>query len=207
MNYSDYVRISSSASNDDLTFSNDSQADICVIKASSIKNNIEIDNTNIIKIRGITDEVVESFGTIALDLFFNNIIIEHTFHVVPDDFCIPSDGIIGKDFNRRFKCLIDYSDMTFTIRCGETNVKVKIFSEPKHNISALLARCEIYRIVHVPNFVNKCLIPAQEITPGVHICTYQTLLHTANMLLSECLIRTQKCKKFVHKSEMQYQYQ
>lgn len=74
---------------------------------------------------GITDEIIQSFGTVSIDIFFHEIILSHKFHVVPDDFNIPSDGIIGKDFNRRFKCVIDYGDMIFTIRAPEHNVYLK----------------------------------------------------------------------------------
>lgn len=130
---------------------------------------MKIDSSNIIKIKGITDNAIESFGTVPLSFIFNDIVITHNFHVVPDNFCIPSDGIIGKDFNRRFKCLIDYSDMTFTIHYQDRIIRVNIFSEPKTNTSALPARCESYRVFHIKNFNNTCLVPSQELAEGIFI--------------------------------------
>lgn len=130
---------------------------------------MELNNSCIIKIKGITNDIVRSLGTTSLDFFFNDITISHRFHVVPDEFNIPSDGIIGKDFNRRFHCVIDYGDMIFTIRTQKSNIFLKINSEPKENHSALAARCETFRIFHIQNFLGPCFIPGQEIKPGVII--------------------------------------
>lgn len=93
----------------------------------------------------------------------------HTFHVVPDEFNIPSDAIIGKDFNKRFNVLIDYGNMTFTIRAHSDNIVIKILGEPKENTAALPARCECFRVFHIENFTGPCIIPNQEIAPGVLI--------------------------------------
>lgn len=141
--------------------------------------NIKINNENIIKIKRITDNIIESFGTISLKLFFGNIELTHIFHVVPNEFCIPSDGIIGKDFNRRFKCLI--SDMTFTIRLKTESIKIKIFTEPKTNVSALPARCGSYRIFHIEKFSTPCLIPSQQLLPGILIPN--TIAHTKDVVV------------------------
>lgn len=130
---------------------------------------MDFDSSEIIKIRGITDDIIRSLGTISLDFFFNDIIISHKFHVVPDEFNIPSDGIIGKDFNRRFHCIIDYGNMEFTIRAPENNIYLKINHEPKENYSALAARCETFRIFHIQNFSGPSFIPGQEIQSGVVI--------------------------------------
>lgn len=115
LNYSDYVRIDCNISKHLCTFLNDSQADISVIKLSSIQVDIPFDNSIIIKIKGITDNIIESLGTISIDFFFDDVLVSHTFHVVPDEFNIPSDGIIGKDFNRRFNCVIDYGISLFVM--------------------------------------------------------------------------------------------
>lgn len=42
--------------------------------------------------------------------------IKQPFHVVLDDFAIPSSGIIGKDVLKLYKCNIDYEHMTLTIQ-------------------------------------------------------------------------------------------
>lgn len=66
-----------------------------------------------------------------MDFYFGSISITFTFHVVPNEFNIPSDGIIGRDFNKYFNCKIDYADMT--IRNSQNNIVVPIISEPSSN--------------------------------------------------------------------------
>lgn len=156
---------------------------------SSIKTDIQLDTTRIIKIKGVTNDIIKSYGVIPLDFFFNDIIITHDFHVVPDDFNIPSDGIIGKDFNRRFKCMIDYDEMAFTIRNKGNNIKLKIFSECKNNVSALPARCESFRVFHIENFNGPSLIPSQEISPGILIPN--TIAHAPDVVVR--VLNTNTC--------------
>lgn len=169
MNYSDYVLINTSASPQTLTILCDTQADISIIKESSVQNNLDIDTTDIIRIRGVTNDIIRSIGTVNLKIYFNENVIEQIFHVVPDDFNIPADGILGKDFNRNFRCKIDYDDMSLTIRTNELNIVVPIQSEPKENKVALPAWCRTFRIFSIKNFSGTCLIPAQEIAPGVFV--------------------------------------
>lgn len=159
----------------------DSQADISVIKLSAFQCDPIFDTSQIIKIKGITNDVIYSHGTISVEFFFNDIIISHKFHVVPDEFNIPSEGIIGRDFNKRFHCVMDYGDMTFLIKTKDANIKLNIMNEPEENISILAARCETYRIFHIQNFSGPSLIPAQEISPGIIIPN--TIAHTADTIV------------------------
>lgn len=55
-------------------------------------------------------------GPIYCDLNFNGTEIKTKLNVVSNDFPIPVDGILGKDFIYSSFCKLDYGDMTFTIR-------------------------------------------------------------------------------------------
>lgn len=90
--------------------------------------------------------------------------------MVPDEFNIPSDGIIGRDFNKYFMCKIDYSNMTFTV-CTEddTNIVIPNISEPQTNTISPPAHCETFRMFHLEKFSEPVVIPAQEIASGVFI--------------------------------------
>lgn len=70
----------------------------------------------------------------------NNISICHKFHVVPDDFGIPADGIIGKDFLKIHKCLIDYDEMSLSFQFNNVNISIPILEGPSDNIITLPAR-------------------------------------------------------------------
>lgn len=116
MNYADYVKLQCDFSQNILTFLCDTEADISVIKLSSFNNINKINKSEIISIKGIANDVVDSLGTFSANIIFKEVVISHIFHVVPNSFNIPSDGILGKDFNKTHKTKIDYYDMTFTIR-------------------------------------------------------------------------------------------
>lgn len=86
----------------------DTQAEISVIKFESLNPNCIINESESIKIRGVTDGFIRSLGTIQIDLFFGDFSVPHEFHVVPREFDVPSDGIIGKDFLKYHECDISF---------------------------------------------------------------------------------------------------
>lgn len=90
----------------------DSQADITILKISALPQGTTINNNEIVNMTGITREKIQSLGTANIAFKIKHLVIEHKIHIVSDDFNMPSHGIIGKDFLRRHKCLLDYADMT-----------------------------------------------------------------------------------------------
>lgn len=140
-----------------------------------------IDNSYTINIKGVTENVIESLGTVDLEFYFNSIKIIYTFHVVPNEFNIPSHGIIGRDFNKYFNCKIDYADMTFTIRYSKTNIVIPIICEPSENKLAIPARCETFRTFNLQNYTEPMVIPAQEISEGILIPN--TIVYSKNPVI------------------------
>lgn len=117
---------------------------------------------------GITKDPIFSLGSFQLTLTIENIEFTHKFHLVPDNFLIPSNGIIGKDFLKRFKCLINYGDMTFTLnKPNHTPVRIPIKSELIHGVSVLPEKCETFRVFHIKSTSFPCLIETQEIEENV----------------------------------------
>lgn len=114
-----------------LSFLVDSQADISVIKQSFIDKYILTDPSHIIKIKGITEESITSFGITQLEIFLPDLTLKHTIHVVPDTLAIPVSGILGKDFLKAFNCTIDYETMSLKINTKKTSIifnMIKILS-------------------------------------------------------------------------------
>lgn len=101
--------------------------------------------------------------------------------MVPDEFNIPTDGIIGKDFNKKYKCKIDYADMTYTIRNNNSEITIPINFEPHENTVVLPARSETFRVFHIKDFTEPCVILNQEIESGVMIPN--TVVHSKNSLI------------------------
>lgn len=126
LNCSDFLILECSDFYGQKTFILDTQADISVIKLQSLKANVFIDDAEGIRIHGVTDGVTESFGTINTEILINDLELTHTFHVVPDNFCIPSDGIIGKDFIRYHKCTLDYESNTISFMFKNTEIVLPI---------------------------------------------------------------------------------
>lgn len=49
-------------------------------------------------------------GYTYLHFSINNQKFIHIFHLVPDNFPIPFEGLLGNDFLKSFNCLIDYQN-------------------------------------------------------------------------------------------------
>lgn len=113
---SDFISVSSPSADRNLLFLVDTEAHISIVEKSCLKSIFDYDKSDIISMKGITEERQMSLGSANLVLIFEHLSIEHKVHIVADNFPIPSHGIIGKDFMKRHKCLIDYDNMTLTIR-------------------------------------------------------------------------------------------
>lgn len=160
LNYSDFVVLQTNASHRPITKLRDTHADISVIKESALENKFDIDTSEIMRIKGVTSDVVESFCKVWSKIHFDECVIEHIFRVAPNSFNIPADGILGKDFNKIFKCKIDYGDMSLAIRVEGINITVPIKEEPRENTMSLPAWCRTFRVFSIENFTKACLMPA-----------------------------------------------
>lgn len=106
-------------------------------------------------------------GSFNLRIIVQNIEFEHKFHLTSDDFPIPSNGIIGKDFLKRFKCLVDYGEMILTIRNKDEFIKIPIKSELMDGVSELPPRSETFKIFHIKSEKFPCIVEPQEIENGI----------------------------------------
>lgn len=115
----------------------DTQADISILKQSSILINSTLNTSRIIEIKGITHDSLRSLGSMEIELLMNEEEIVHEFHVVTDDFNIDCDGIIGKDFLAAYKCRIDYSNNTFSVHSAHSANILRISRGPDGNTITL----------------------------------------------------------------------
>lgn len=192
---SDHVYIQCTASDHLTTFLVDTQADISIIKSSSINDFCIVDKTNVINIVGITDGFVPSLGSLqtALVPYPNGPEINAELSVVPSNFPIPVDGIIGKDFIKSYDCCLDYKTMSFSIRLGDKSIDVPIidesFANPYHMIPP---RCEViksFRLIN--NSAGDLVVSKQEVFPGLFIASaivnpkncFLRILNTNNRLV------------------------
>lgn len=133
-------------------------------------NENDINNNEIINIRGVTDSTIKTFGTIYLKLFLNTVVLCHKFHVVPDEFNISSDGILGKDFMKTFNCILSYKSMKLTIYPfqDERYIQIKIKEGPDEESIIIPPRSEVIRKFQI-NSDQDCVVLNQEIGNGVFL--------------------------------------
>lgn len=156
----------------------------------------------------MTDGSIASIGTIFANLTVPDFVIQHKFHVVPNQFNIPSDGILGKDFIKRLRCRIDYDNMTITLRINDSQVNIPIREGPRTGTTMLPARSEVIRKFNIRNFCpdSPQVIDSQEVESGVFIA--RTIAHSATPLIrvvntnhepriiSNCISKTEALSDF-----------
>lgn len=127
--------------------------------------------------KGITQERQWSIGSAIVTCIFKHLSISHKFYVVSDDFPMPTHGILGKDFLRRHKCLIDYDEMNFTLRPnGIPSATISMQSEVIKNLSALPPRSETFKLFRIISDTFPCIVENQNIAENVFVPT--TVVHT-----------------------------
>lgn len=181
MNLNDYIKINTNNNDDELIFLVDTQADISILKISTIQYFLDINRDDKIQIKGITDGHILTKGTQLITLHFNGIQIKQLFHIVEETFPIPSHGIIGKDFIQYFRCNLDYDEMNFTIKTNNHTIKIPINSGPTNNNITIPPRCEVFRIFKINNFKETTFIEQREIHPGVFIAN--TVAHDSTPII------------------------
>ena len=100
-------------------------------------------------------------------------IIPHNYHLVEQNFPIPSDGIIGIDFIKKFNCLLDctHTSDTLILRPDNLNfpINIPITHTCDNNATILPARAEVVRQIKLESTEQTVLIPNQEIEEGIFI--------------------------------------
>lgn len=72
----------------------DTQADISCLLENRINDLSELNENNIIDIKGVTSGVLQSLGTVSSVLIHDGYEMSQEFHIVPNDFNIGADGFI-----------------------------------------------------------------------------------------------------------------
>lgn len=92
--------------------------------------------------------------------------IPHKFHLVDDNFPIPTDGILGRDLLTAYKCCIDYSSWIITFNFENNYISIPIH-EKTLTKRMIPPRCEIIKKLEIPNMTEDMVTTANEIKPGL----------------------------------------
>lgn len=74
--------------------------------------------------------MIPSIGTTTAYIFLDGQEWKSIFHIVNDDFPIPTDGIISRDFITNHKSKLDYEKWIMELKIGKQKFKTPIFSSP-----------------------------------------------------------------------------
>lgn len=171
LNLSEFVVLDTDVTDGPCTLLVDTQADISTIKENVAQNDLDLDIDDIIEIKGITEGVTESLGaTTESNLLYKNFRIPQNFHIVPKDFNIGADGILGKDFIKQYKCNIDYDTMILSFYFNNELIEIPLLDGPDSDSIAIPARCEVVRKINLSNCSDEtCFIDNQELAPGIMV--------------------------------------
>lgn len=123
-------------------------------------------NCNIV---GIGEGTIASLGSTKSTINISEHMIDQIFHIVENDFPIPTDGIIGRDFFVNNRCTIDYDLWLLNI-----SISNEVFTIPiEDNVDGkfiIPGRCEMVKRIDVPdNEEDELLVCSQEVQHGIFI--------------------------------------
>lgn len=92
-----------------------------------------------------------------------------TFNVVSDDFPIPTDGLLGLDFFKKFSSIINYDNFSLSLNNNNIKICVPISNHMGCSTTIIPARSEVYRIV--PNLILKedAVVFNEEVAKGIFV--------------------------------------
>lgn len=152
----------------------DSGAAVSVIKIGVMVAGISVDTNNTLKLAGVTSGKARTIGSIRVALRINEEKLEHTFHLVQDDFGVEHMGILGRDFLSGRRVSIDFENDKMRLKTygGVWDVK---FSEKMG--------CKVSRIKNVKHERECEEVGFQRIRDEVHK-VFEGLNEIKNLTLS-----------------------
>lgn len=167
MNAVNFVTLDVEMTNSKCTLIIDSGADISLFKIGKILPHQHINPIRKFNLTGVTEGSIETLAETTTNLrFFNNLTINHSFQIVPDEFPIPTDGILGRDFLIKYKCNINYETWILNINVQNQFIDIPI-EDNLNNAIVIPARCEVIKRIPLVNFSEDTVVFSQEIQPGV----------------------------------------
>jgi hypothetical protein len=147
----------------------DTGADLSVIERASLNPAIKYTLKGEINIRGISNTLIKTEGTMILKLFTNTHETTHKFHVVGEEFEIHYDRNLGRDFFEDKQSVINYCVQQIIM--GDVVVKFDPKPDRAHSKDCKLTlRARSENIVKLPSeSLGDGLISKRRIMPGVFL--------------------------------------
>lgn len=180
-NCSNFIKIKHEFSSSECTLLVDSGAELSILKI----NNIDLGNSLInsygkCTITGINNLPVETLGSTSTKISLpSNVAVDHTFQLVDSSFPIPTDGILGRDFLTKFRCVINYDTWLLSGVFNSTEIHIPI-EDNLNGEFVLPPRCEVLKQIHLDELSEDQVLISNEISPGVFCAN--TLINKNNKL-------------------------
>ena len=174
----------------------DTGAEVSIIRSSRLTPGLNYQFHKGIDIKGISNTVMRTEGTVELKLFTETHVTTRTFHVLGKESEIQYDAILGKDFLEERESLINYCSRQLVM--NEVIVKFDpkpraIKTEPCRRTFG--ARTE--NIGSVPTTSKGLgLLPKNELLPGLYIAS--SLNQAVNGVCVTSIINTTEADQTVH---------
>lgn len=165
-----------------------------------MNTNLNIDSSNISYINGIGNGSIETLGSVEATLRFNNLSFKHVFQLVDENFSIPSSGILGLDFIKKYNCTLDFQNNLLHIPNQYCNISIPILDSPDEAIS-LPARCEAIRKINIQSKESFIFIPNQEISKNIYIA--QTIIRKEHPFVR--ILNTSTENQIINLSKIKYE--
>lgn len=167
-NLANYISAKIAHADSSINFLLDTGADISIIKKGVIDEDLELENL-VCRIKGVTASDIYTLGTIDTYLLIENEYIKQKLHVVPNNFAIDTDAILGRDFLCNHRCKLNYEDFTISVGIKEREVVLPIKTNiPIYNEIEIPARSQVIRALN-RKIHEDGIVLNQEIRSGIFI--------------------------------------
>lgn len=126
-----------------------------------------MDTTKPITIKGIAGSM-QTLGSGEYEIKLKSGPIKYLFHIIPNTFQIPFAGILGSDFLKLHKCIIDYERSTLIMIINGKHVELPLLSN-NHTSYRIEPRCEQIISIAITNPLRDILIMPQELCKDVFL--------------------------------------
>jgi hypothetical protein len=114
----------------------DSGTDVSLIKAHVLRDDVIIDERDIIDLQGISNTGPTTLGQLSASIQLQDGELSHPFHIIPENFPLKSDGILGRDFLRKYRVdvswdrkIVVFGNNVWKLKPIEADIKLPARSE------------------------------------------------------------------------------
>lgn len=173
----------------------DTGAESSVVRISALTDQLNVQSNDTVQFSGIAQGKVESLGSLQLDIIVNEHKFTHPFQVVPANFPISCDVLIGADFLLRFdynlsghrlslcadsdndiethypNALFSNEKQSLTHGCTDFNVSLgNLFETNEVRIGLMITTSNTEAKIHIPPR-TECVLAVQLETENDMLCT------------------------------------